>query len=451
MTDDRAREHTLVNRRQAAWTAPFVPRIVALSGPGQGPVLVMTQATATAGRHPTNDLVLDDPRVSGVHLELRRGEKGVSVHDAGSSNGTWLGPHQVTEITLAVGAELTVGDTVLRIESDDTAMTAGLSAHGSFGELVGESTVMREIFATLERVAPKNLNVLFQGEPGTGKEEMARAVALRSTRATASFRVIDVPSLPEAMLDEVLFGHEKPATGEVSPGLFEASNGGTVFIDEIGQLPLADQAKLLRILERQELTRVGGHETVKVDVRVLSSTSRDLRHAIEEKSFREDLFSRISQVRVVLPPLRDRTEDVPVLCRKLLDASGNGACAIEEEVLTELAAHRWPGNVRELRNVLDRAAALQQGNTIRRADIAGQGFGFRGAPEERSALDLSGTYRVAKERALERFESAYLSALMRRCAGNVSLASRESEIARHHLRDLLRKRDLYGIAWDKID
>ena len=138
-----------------------------------------------------------------------------------------------------------------------------------------------------------------------------------------------------------------------------------------------------------------------------------------------------------------------MLCQKLLETTGNGGCTLDESALAELTAHRWPGNVRELRNVLERAAALQHGGTIRRADIAGQGAGFRGAPEERSALDVSGTYRVAKERALERFESAYLSALMRRCAGNVSLASRESEIARHQLRDLLRKRALYGVAWDK--
>jgi DNA-binding NtrC family response regulator len=449
MTDDRVREDTLINQSLAPLAAAFVPKIVAISGPGQGRLLAMTRATATAGRHPTNDLVLDDPRVSGVHLELRRGDNRVHVRDAGSSNGTWLGPHQVTEIALSVGAELRVGDTVIRIDSDETATAAGMSKHESFGELVGRSTIMRELFATLERVAPKNLNLLFQGEPGTGKEEMARAIALRSARAKAPFRVIDIPSVPEAMLDTVLFGSEKPGTGEVSPGVLETSNGGTVFIDEVGQLPLQTQAKLLRLLERQELTRVGGHAPVKTDVRVLSSSTRDLRHAIDERRFREDLFIRLSQVRVVLPPLRDRTEDVPVLCQKLLEATGNGACTLDESALAELTAHRWPGNVRELRNVLERAAALQQGGTIRRADIAGQGAGFRGSPEEKSALDVSGTYRVAKERALERFESAYLSALMRRCGGNVSLASRESEIARHQLRDLLRKRALYGVAWDK--
>jgi DNA-binding NtrC family response regulator len=442
MKDDRDRADTLVNRSVPPLAPTFIPKITAIAGPGQGRVLAMTRATATAGRHPTNDLVLDDPRVSGVHLELRRGDNRVHIRDAGSSNGTWLGPHQVTEVTLALGAEIVIGDTVIRIDSDDTATVAGMSAHESFGELVGRSTIMREIFATLERVAGKNLNILFQGEPGTGKEEMARAVALRSTRANGPFRVIDIPSLPEAMIDTILFGAD-------GPGLFEASSGGTVVVDEVGQLSLAAQAKLLRILERQELTRVGGHETVKVDVRVLSSTSRDLRHAIEEKRFREDLFFRLSQVRIVLPPLRDRTEDMPVLCRKLLDASGNADCSLDDDALAELTAHRWPGNVRELRNVLERAAALQQGNTIHRADVAGQGFGFRGAPEERDVLDVSGTYRVAKERAMERFESTYLSALMRRCAGNVSLASRESDVARHQLRDLLRKRALYGVSWDK--
>jgi DNA-binding NtrC family response regulator len=412
----------------------------------------MSHVMATAGRHPTNDLVLEDPRVSGVHLELRRGERGVHVRDAGSTNGTWLGAHRVTEIELAVGAEFLIGDTMLRIETDEGAAVAGVSPHDSFGDLVGRSTAMREIFATLDRIAPKHLSVLFQGEAGTGKEEMARAVVARSSRATMPFVVVDVTSLPEALLDAVVFGQEKTATTEQSAGLLEAGDGGTVFIDEVGSLPLHAQAKLLRLLERQELTRAGGHTSVKVDVRVLASSSRDLRHEIENGRFREDLYFRLAQVRIVSPALRDRLEDIAVLSEKLLQVIGRGApFTIEDDAMKQLAAHPWPGNVRELRNALERASALSQGNVIRRADVAGEGFGFRGTRDERSALDLSGTFRTAKERAIERFESAYLSALMRRCNGNVSLASRESEIARHHLRDLLKKRELYGVAWDKVE
>lgn len=452
MVEQTKRGDTAVNLGIVPEGANVVPRITAISGPGAGRAVAMTRAVATVGRHATNDLVLEDARVSGVHLELRRTGDRVHVRDAGTTNGTWLGPHRITDVELAVGAELVVGDTVLRIETDDSAAPAAVSAHESFGELVGSSIAMREIFATLDRVSKKPLSVLFQGEAGTGKEEMARAVVARSPRATAPFVIIDVTALPESMVDTVLFGQEN-AGAEPARGLFEAAHGGTVFVDEVGQLPLPTQAKLLRLLERQELTRTGGHVAIKIDVRVLAATSRDLRHEIEDQRFREDLYFRLAQVRVFVPPLRDRTEDIPLLCQKLLEASRGGGemVTMEQEAVQKLLAHPWPGNVRELRNALERAAALAHSNRIRLADVAGEGFGFRGTRDERSALDLSGSFRVAKERSIERFEAAYLSALMRRCNGNVSLASRQADLARHHLRDLLKKRELYGVAWETAE
>ena len=451
MVEERKRGDTEVNAGVTPPHADAVPRITAVSGPGAGRALAMTRAGATVGRHPTNDLVLDDARVSGVHLELRRAHGRLHVRDAGSTNGTWLGPYRVTDLELTPGAELVVGDTVLRVESDATAAPAALSPHESFGELVGVSTAMREIFATLERVSSKQLSLLFQGECGTGKEEMARAVVARSPRAGAPFIVIDVTSMPAAIVDTVLFG-EGPPGRESSPGLFEAANGGTVLIDEVGQFSPAVQSKLLRLLERQELTRAGAHVPTRVDVRVLAATSRDLRHEIELGRFREDLYFRIAQVRVSVPPLRDRADDIPILCQKLLQTIGRGAAlTIEDDAVAQLALRPWPGNVRELRNTLERASALNQSNVIGRTEVAGEGFGFRGTRDERSALDLSGGFKAAKDRSVERFEAAYLSALMRRCNGNLSLASREAELERHHLRELLKKRALYGIAWDKLD
>jgi DNA-binding NtrC family response regulator len=187
-----------------------------------------------------------------------------------------------------------------------------------------------------------------------------------------------------------------------------------------------------------------------VDVRVIAATHRDLRHEIDAGRFREDLFFRLAQVRVFIAPLRDRPEDIPILCQKLLqqmtETSGE-PLLIEASALAHLQAQPWPGNVRELRNVLARAAALTTDATIRRSDVAGEGFGFRGTREERSALSLSGTFAEAKERAVERFELAYLAALMKRSGGNLSLASREADVARHYLRELLKKRGLYGTSW----
>jgi DNA-binding NtrC family response regulator len=312
---------------------------------------------------------------------------------------------------------------------------------------------MRELFATLERIAPKSLSVLVQGETGTGKEEVARALHARSPRAAQPFVVIDATALPESLAESLLFGHEKGAfTGadQRRIGFFEAATGGTAFIDEIGELAPALQSKFLRVLERQEVVRVGGHTPIKIDVRVIAATHRDLRHEIEAGRFREDLYYRLAQVRVLLPPLRDRTEDIPVLCQKLLastHADRDMPVLIEKGALDFMATQPWPGNIRELRNVLARAAALAREGIVRRSEVAGEGFGFRGTRLERDALDLSGAFVAAKERAIERFESAYLAALMKRCGGNLSHAAREADLVRHHLRDLLKKRGLYGASW----
>jgi DNA-binding NtrC family response regulator len=455
MSEPENRGGTEVTSRVATQPAQSIPRLTAVSGPGAGRALAMSSALATVGRHPTNDLALDDARVSGVHLELRRAGSRVHVRDAGSTNGTWIGPHRVTEIELAAGGELTVGGTLLRLDLDEGATPAATSQQDFFGELVGVSTVMHELFATLDRMAGKNLTVLLQGETGTGKEEAARAIHARSRRADKPFVVIDATSLPETLAESLLFGHEKGAfTGadRRMVGLFEAAAGGTVFLDEIGELPGPIQAKFLRVLERREVTRVGGNEPFPVDVRVIAATHRDLRHEIEAGRFREDLFFRIAQVRVLLAPLRDRPEDIPVLCQKLLTGvTDEPDILIEASALSHLQEQPWPGNVRELRNVLARAAALASGGVIRREDVAGEGFGFRGTREERSALNLSGEFTPAKDRAIERFESAYLGALMKRCGGNLSLASREAGLARHHLRDLLKKRGLYGMGWGEPD
>lgn len=444
---------TEVNAAPPATQRTSLPRIIALRGPSAGRGLAMASSLATVGRHSTNDLVLDDPRVSGVHLELRRMGPRIHVRDALSTNGTWIGSHRVFEIELAPGAELMIGSTVLRIETDDEVAPAKLSPRESFGNLVGRSTPMRELFAVLERIATKNLTVLVQGETGTGKEEVARAIHAHSPRAAAPFVVIDATALPESLAEALLFGHEKGAfTGadRRRMGLFEAADGGTIFIDEVGELPIELQAKFLRVLERREVTRVGGTTPVGIDVRVIAATHRDLRREIEASRFREDLFFRLAQVRVLIGPLRDRPEDVSILCERFLrDIVGSDGSRVEIEpaALAHLQEQPWPGNVRELRNVISRAAALAASGTIRRADVGAEGFGFRGTRDERSALDLSGSFASAKDRAVERFERAYLAALMRRTGGNLSRAAREADLARNHLRDLLKRRGLYGADW----
>src|SRR5258708_1089801 len=362
MTKADVRGGTEENTTVRATPAGAVPRWTAVSGPGAGRALAMLSSLATVGRHATNDLVVADPRVSGVHLELRRVGSGVHVRDAGSTNGTWIGPHRVTDIELAPGGELTVGSTLLRLDLDADATAHAPGTAESFGELVGRSPAMRELFATLERIASKNLSVLVQGETGTGKEEVARAIHKHSGRADKPFIVIDAAALPETLAESLLFGHENGAfTGAEKPPLrpLEAADGGTVFLDEIGELPGAIQAKFLRVLEQREVTRVGSHDPVRVDVRVIAATHRDLRHEIDAGRFREDLFFRLAPLRVMVVPLRDRPEDVPVLCETLLKNIGEDSgtvLRVETDALAHLQAQPWPGNVRELRNVLARSA-----------------------------------------------------------------------------------------------
>jgi DNA-binding NtrC family response regulator len=437
--------------RAAVPESKTVARLVVCEGVNKGAAVALVRAHATVGRHPTNDLVLQDSRVSAVHLELgRRSGGNVLVRDAGSTNGTWLGEHRVLEAELAPGAVVRVGDTLLRVEVEDRAPQAQPSAEARFQSLIGNSTEMRELFVLLDRVASKPLNLLVQGETGTGKEEVARAVHVASPRSHAPFVVLDVASVAADLAQSEMFGHEPGAFAGAESrchGAFERASSGTIFIDEVGELPLAVQPKLLRVLERREVVRVGGTEAVPVDARVIAATRRDLRLEIEAGRFREDLYSCLAQVRLVLPALRARPGDIADLARHFLAhvvQPGVAPPTIDDAALAELTRRPFPGNVRELRDVMVRAAALCEGACIRVGDIAGEGYGFRGSEAERSPLDLAGTFSDAKQRAIERFERAYLETLMRRTGRNLSRASREADLARHHLRDLLRKRGLYG-------
>ena len=400
----------------------------------------MAQTSTTVGRHSTNDFVVDDPHVSAAHLELTREGDRVRVRDVGSTNGTWMGTTRITDVELTIGGELQIGDTLLRVDVEDAgAPQSSEKARESFGEIVGRGKPMRELFATLERIAPLDLAVLLQGETGSGKEEIARAIHAASPRADKPFVIIDATAVADEIADPMLFG---------GGGLLESADGGSVFIDGVAELSPSVQAKLHRVLERKELLRDGTSKPI--DVRVLSSSRVELRNSIERGLFREDLYFRLAQVRIVVPPLRQRREDMPIICAKLLARAGSEAM-IDVDALEMLATMPWPGNVRELNNALLRAAATAQSGVIRRDDLAGEGNGFRGTASEREPLDLSGTFGAAKERAIERFEKAYLTLLMKSCRGNLSAASRQADIARHHLRDLLKKRGLYGVSLDDKD
>ncbi len=248
--------------------------------------------------------------------------------------------------------------------------------HDGLEAIVGESPSMREVFRLVEKIAPTNSTVLIRGESGTGKELVARAVHARSTRTARPFQAINCAAIPENLLESELFGHEKGSFTSADArkiGLFEAASGSTLFLDEIGDLSLPLQGKILRTLQEREVKRVGGNETIPVDVRVVTATNRDLEAMMKAGQFREDLFYRLNVIPIVLPPLRDRASDIPALVQRFLDkanhAHGTSVGAIEPAAMDQLVRYPWPGNVRQLESVVERAVLLSEGGTIRTDDL----------------------------------------------------------------------------------
>ncbi len=262
-----------------------------------------------------------------------------------------------------------------RRETD--ALRRELRDHGAFGELVGSSEPMRQIYSLIEQVAPSSASVLITGESGTGKELVARTVHNLSPRRGAAFVAINCSAIPETLMESELFGHEKGAfTGAASrrPGCFEMANGGTLLLDEIAEMPVALQAKLLRVLEDRKIRRLGGGQEIPVDVRVLAATNRDPHDAVRRGSFREDLLYRLNVITIELPPLRRRREDIPLLAQHLVtqlaERHGRPARHLSSSALEVLKSHDWPGNVRELRNVVERAVIICSGEAIERLHLA---------------------------------------------------------------------------------
>jgi transcriptional regulator with GAF, ATPase, and Fis domain len=309
---------------------------------------------------------------------------------------------------------------------------------------------MRTLFGVLERIAPTDATVLLEGETGSGKDVLARAIAAESPRATKPFVVVDCGAVSYSLIESELFGHERGAfTGAVASrqGAFELADGGTVFLDEIGELPLDVQPKLLRVLETRELRRVGGNKTLKTDVRVIAATKRDLKREVEAGKFREDLFFRLAVVPLTVPPLRARREDVPQLVEHILKASGAVGFSVGAEALQNLAAHDWPGNVRELRNVIERSVYMARAVGQTELDVvslptsggsAGDGLQF----------EPGKSYRDTRAKYEADFERRYVKWLLARHNGNVSAAARDAKMDRKHLYDMAKKHGLRGADAD---
>jgi len=389
------------------------------------------------GRDPGAQIVLDDAEVSTLHCELSATDNGILVRDLTSTNGTFIGSTRIREAVVTMPTVLVLGGTQLTVEpATKQRVEVGFADH--FGPLVGTSPRMRRVFGVLEKVSKTPLGVLLVGEAGTGKELAARAVHASSARAGKPFVVVDCSSIPPALAESVLFGHEKGAVAgatERRKGALAEAHEGTLFLDELGDLPMDLQPKVLRVLQERHAKRLGATSFEPADVRIVAATRRDLGPAMNAGRFRSDLFFRISQVRVELPPLRDRLADLPLIIEDICTKVGRAehAATVIAWVEQNLSSHDWPGNVRELFNVASAAASL--------ADTPG-------AIDDVLTLSRSGddgmngtttAFGEAKRAAVADFEKEYFVALSKRAKGNVSEMARQSGMERHHVRAYLRK------------
>ncbi|MCB9596078.1 MAG: sigma-54-dependent Fis family transcriptional regulator [Sandaracinaceae bacterium] len=346
-------------------------------------------------------------------------------------------PFDNDELRLVIGRELSR----TQLEREHRLLMERVEREYGFGALIGSGPAMRHVFDTIARVAETDLGVLVRGESGTGKELVAQAIHQRSSRRERPFVAVNCAAISRELVESELFGHEKGAfTGASAQraGRFEAAHGGTIFLDEVGDMPLATQAKVLRVLQEQRFERVGGTRPLETDVRVIAATHRDLEAEVEAGNYREDLYYRLRVVEIRLPPLRERTEDLPALAERFLERiaerTGQPRSRLDEAATRALCAHAWPGNVRELEHAVQRAAVLTEGAVI------GVDALDLGRPRARTSwLPTEGeTFAETKRRLVTDFERAYFGAALTAHGGNISRAAETVGMARQSLQQKLR-------------
>jgi DNA-binding NtrC family response regulator len=443
-----AKEHIVSDPQQTLsldGSAPLPPgavrrfRLTVVEGPKAGLTWESSSDRCSVGFHPSNDLVVEDATVSRFHCEVRIADDGAHVRDLDSRNGTVVDGVRVSDAFLRAGSLVKLGRVGLRFEFSAESNKLPVSAGNAFGKLVGASVAMRTAFALLDRAAQSDVTVLLEGETGTGKGVAAEAIHRASSRATGPFLVVDCGAIPPNLLESELFGHEKGSfTGAVSRrvGAFEEASGGTIFLDEIGELAQDLQPKLLRVLESKEFRRVGGNQMSKTDVRVVAATNRDLRAEVNAGRFRSDLYFRLAVVKVTIPALRERPEDIPITVETVLRALGadesNSAALRTPEFFSMLGHSAWPGNVRELRNYLERCLVFQEALPVSSEPPSG-------AATVMAGIDPKLAYAEARRRALDGFEKGYAEALLREHNGKVSAAAAAAGMDRVYLYRILRR------------
>ncbi len=413
-------------------------RVEVVRGPDAGKSVEVAGQSVTIGTAEDNQLVLSDDSVSRAHCELEPVTGGMRVRDLGSTNGVFAGETRLYDAVLPFDSPLRLGDTELALSALAETVEREQTTRDRFGDLLGASPRMRELFADLERIAAADVTLLIEGETGTGKEIVAESVHRASSRAAGPFVVFDCGAVTPSLVESELFGHERGAfTGATHAhvGVCEQADGGTLFLDEIGELPKELQPKLLRAIEKREIRRVGGTRVIPFDTRVIAATNRQLRAEVARDQFRQDLYFRLAAAHVTVPALRERMEDLPLLVERFLslERPPRSARDLSRELWDLLRAHRWPGNVRELRNVVQRFLVTPD-RALRDLTVASPvaaGAASTGA----GLLPL----RIARRENGDAFEREYLASVLRLAGGNVTHAAALAEVSRQNLQKLVKK------------
>jgi len=410
-------------------------RLEVTAGSDRGLVVEVALPAIRIGRTGA-DVELSDSTVSGLHCEIAVLRDGFRVRDLASTNGTYVSGVRVVEAVIRPGATLQLGRAAIRLQPLADPVAAPLWKSTRLRQLIGASVAMRRLFEVIDRLARADTTVLILGETGTGKELVADALHQCSPRHAAPLVVLDCSAIPERLVEAQLFGYEVGAfTGAVraTPGVFEAAHQGTLFLDEVGELPLEIQAKLLRAVETRTVRRLGGTRTLAADVRVLAATNRDLAAEVNRGTFRSDLYYRLAVARVDVPPLRDRREDVPLLVEHFVQQLAERAAAVRllPDFLDRALRHAWPGNVRELRNAIERAALLETD--------AGLEVIPYDPPEQEPEIDVGTPFRTAKQQVIDAFDRRYLRALLDAHGGNITTAASAAGIGRMAIYKMIRR------------
>src|SRR3569623_550553 len=440
MTKDRSNVSALLDDAPSYSRQNAGGIFLVIKGPDRGEAVRLGSPgePVSFGSGPQCSLVLTDKTVSRKRLAASLVGDEVILADSNTTNGSFILGSRFENSSIGFGSEVKLGRTVLKFLPDEEIVEPEPSNQMAFGSIVGGDTMVRLMFRLLEDVAATNATVLIEGETGTGKELIAEEIHNHSPRKDGPFGVFDCGSVPRELIESMLFGHVKGAfTGAITDrrGAFAEAHGGTIFLDEIGEMALDLQPSLLRVLDKRAVRKVGSNTYEKIDVRVVAATNRDLRAEVAKKAFREDLYYRLAVIRVSVPPLRERGSDIPLLIQHFVNSFGP-QLSVTPEDMARLVRHSWPGNVRELRNVIERACLLARGSSINLEDAlvseAAPSLGIRtGLP-----------FKDAKGPLVEMFEREYIEDLMRRHKMNLSAAAREAQLDRKHLRELIRKSGL---------